>query len=378
MIPQSVEKPADSEILVVLDGLLKVRAANQAFYRSFRLAPAETIGVRVDDLGGRKWDPKLVQLLEGVLAGRTQTEHFELIADEADPARGLYWLRATLLPSAGKDPSILVAFENVTATEKGHDAAAARTGELEAFARFAGETAHTFNNLLTVIGMTSDLLRSAAPAGSGDLADLEEIHVATKRAADLTRELLLASRRALPQVTGLDRTVGTGGDAFAKLRSSKPSHDASSAPAEERFRLSQLRPLLGEGEAEGGETILLVEDETALRSLTRRVLNEDGYRVLEAPNGAVALRLAAAEVGEIDLVLTDVEMPTLGGRGMVEELRELSPGMNVIFMSGYSDNELLRRGGLHAENGFLRKPFSPAELRAAVRNALRERPGQSG
>lgn len=377
MSQQPVDKPADSEALIVLDGTLSVSAANQAFYRSFRLAPSETIGTRVDVLGGRKWDPKLAQLLEGVLAGRSQTEHFELIADASDPVGGLYWLRATLLPSAGNEPSILLAFENVTAREKGYDAAADRTGELEAFARFAGETAHTFNNLLTVIGMTSDLLRSAATAGSPELADLEEIHVAAKRAADLTKELLLASRRALPQVTGLDRAIGTGGDAFTKLRSPDVDPVTPDVATEDRFRISDLRPLLGEGDTEGGETILLVDDESALRSLTRRVLNDDGYRVLEAPNGAVALRLAAAEVGEIDLVLTDVEMPMLGGRGMVEELRELSPGINVVFMSGYTDNELLRRGGLHVENGFLHKPFSPEELRVAVRNALRRRPGQS-
>ena len=80
------------------------------------------------------------------------------------------------------------------------------------------------------------------------------------------------------------------------------------------------------------ETILLVEDEAAVRSLAKRILSQKGYRVLEASDGAIALRLAAGHVGEIDLVLTDVAMPNLGGRGMVEELRELSPGLRVLFM----------------------------------------------
>jgi YesN/AraC family two-component response regulator len=92
--------------------------------------------------------------------------------------------------------------------------------------------------------------------------------------------------------------------------------------------------------------------------------------VLEASDGAMALRVAAEEVGEIDLVLTDVEMPTLGGRGMVDELHELSPGIRVLFMSGYTDNEILRRGIRTSETEFLQKPFTAEALCAAVRTVL--------
>ena len=84
----------------------------------------------------------------------------------------------------------------------------------------------------------------------------------------------------------------------------------------------------------------------------------------------MALRIAAEEVGEIDLVLTDVEMPTLGGRGMVDELHELSPGIRVLFMSGYTDNEILRRGIRTSETDFLQKPFTAEALCAAVRAVL--------
>ena len=100
------------------------------------------------------------------------------------------------------------------------------------------------------------------------------------------------------------------------------------------------------------------------------MLSEAGYRVLEASDGAQALRIAAEEVGEIDLVLTDVEMPTLGGRGMVDELHELSPGLRVLFMSGYTDNEILRRGIRTSETEFLQKPFTAESLREAVRAVL--------
>jgi len=71
-----------------------------------------------------------------------------------------------------------------------------------------------------------------------------------------------------------------------------------------------------------------------------------------------------------DLVVTDVEMPTLGGRGMVDELHELSPGLRVLFMSGYTDNEILRRGIRTSETDFLQKPFTAESLCAAVRAVL--------
>jgi len=127
---------------------------------------------------------------------------------------------------------------------------------------------------------------------------------------------------------------------------------------------------LKHGEPTGRETILLVDDEKSLRKLGKRVLTEAGYHVLEASDGAMALRIAAEQVGEIDLVLTDVEMPTLGGRGMVDELHELSPGLRVLFMSGYTDNEILRRGIRTSETDFLQKPFTAESLCAAVRAVL--------
>ena len=118
------------------------------------------------------------------------------------------------------------------------------------------------------------------------------------------------------------------------------------------------------------ETILLVEDEAAVRSLAKKILRSRGYRVLEASDGAIALRLAAGHVGEIDLVLTDVEMPNLGGRGMVEELRELSPEMRVLFMSGYRKDEVFSDMNAARRTPYLQKPFTGEQLAAQVRAAL--------
>lgn len=118
------------------------------------------------------------------------------------------------------------------------------------------------------------------------------------------------------------------------------------------------------------ETILLVEDEAAVRVLAKKILAQKGYRVFEAADGAIALRVAAAHVGEIDLVLTDVAMPNLGGRGLVEELRELSPSIRVLFMSGYPKEEVFPAKGSGDHIPYLQKPFTGEMLFSEVRAAL--------
>ena len=117
-------------------------------------------------------------------------------------------------------------------------------------------------------------------------------------------------------------------------------------------------------------TILLVEDEVAVRRLAHRVLTGHGYRVLEAANGREALDIAAAYDGAVDLALSDVIMPEVGGRRLVEGLRERWPEVPVVFMSGYTDDEVLRRGLVDPASAFLQKPFTPASLVAAVQGAL--------
>jgi len=127
---------------------------------------------------------------------------------------------------------------------------------------------------------------------------------------------------------------------------------------------------LTDGQARVTETILLVEDEAGVRGLAKRVLTQRGYRVLEAADGAIALRLAAGHVGEIDLVLTDVEMPNLGGRGMMEELKELSPDLRVLFMSGYPKGEVFPETARARRTPYLQKPFTAEALYDEVRAAL--------
>src|SRR5438105_8457944 len=355
------------EALLVLDTKLKVRAANKGFYAMFRLAPEECVGHKVYGLGGRAWDEKLRTMLEAVLNGEPQSDHFELIHDEKAGGRGVLWLSARLVPSADPtDASIRLSIDDLTAGRPVEETLAVKTQELNTFADVAGRGAHELNNLLTVIRMNADLLESIL--GDAKLATQEAVDIrqAAERAEAITKKLLLTSRRVLPQPTGLDRG-STGVPLPGSPLKESPEERANRESAEaESGKVRRLK----HGSHTGTETILLVDDEKALRKLGKRVLSEAGYRVLEASDGAQALRIAAEEVGEIDLVLTDVEMPTLGGRGMVDELHELSPGMRVLFMSGYTDNEILRRGIRTSKTEFLQKPFTAESLREAVRAVL--------
>jgi PAS domain S-box-containing protein len=120
----------------------------------------------------------------------------------------------------------------------------------------------------------------------------------------------------------------------------------------------------------GNETILLVEDEDAVRSLTRYTLQMQGYAVLEAKDGEEALRVAEKNQGGFHLLLTDVVMPRMSGRRLAERLSQTQPGVKVLFLSGYTDDAVVRNGVLEAEVAFLQKPFTPSGLAQKVRNVL--------
>ncbi|MGI8401253.1 MAG: PAS domain S-box protein [Gemmatimonadaceae bacterium] len=123
----------------------------------------------------------------------------------------------------------------------------------------------------------------------------------------------------------------------------------------------------------GSETILLVEDEDAVRGLTCRILERQGYRVISAEHGRAAMEIAAKEDGHIDLVLTDVVMPGMNGRGLVERLSGIRPTIKSLYMSGYTDDDIIRRGFIEPSKSFLQKPFTSEALLQTVRKVLDER-----
>ena len=126
----------------------------------------------------------------------------------------------------------------------------------------------------------------------------------------------------------------------------------------------------------GTETILLAEDEAGLRTLTKLILSQCGFQVLEAVDGEDALRVAAAHDGPIHLLITDVVMPGKGGRAVAERLADLYPGLRVLFISGYTDDAVIRHGVLRDGVNFLQKPFIARVLASKVREVL-DKPAES-
>lgn len=119
-----------------------------------------------------------------------------------------------------------------------------------------------------------------------------------------------------------------------------------------------------------GETILLVEDAQPVRAVVREILEMQGHEVIEARHGAEALTLEAGHEGPIHLLLTDVVMPEMSGRELAQRLLPLRPEMNVLYISGYTDDAIVRHGVLGAGMAFLSKPFTPDALAAKVREIL--------
>jgi CheY-like chemotaxis protein len=124
----------------------------------------------------------------------------------------------------------------------------------------------------------------------------------------------------------------------------------------------------------GSETVLVVEDEEAVRTLACRVLGQQGYSVIEARHGLEALGLLQASAPPIDLVLTDVVMPEMGGLELARRLDSVLPGVPVMYMSGYTESEKLQPGIRECEIPFLQKPFSAESLAVRVREVLDRAP----
>ncbi len=128
----------------------------------------------------------------------------------------------------------------------------------------------------------------------------------------------------------------------------------------------------------GTETILLVEDEDAVRKLVRRTLEQQGYRLVVAASGMEALEMAQNHAGPIQLVITDVVMPQMGGHQLAERLKVLRPEIQVLYVSGYTESTVVRTGNLAKSDTFLQKPFTPLALVRRVRGLLDKKQGTPG
>jgi two-component system cell cycle sensor histidine kinase/response regulator CckA len=123
-------------------------------------------------------------------------------------------------------------------------------------------------------------------------------------------------------------------------------------------------------EVSGTETILVVEDQREVRDVVRQALQRHGYNVLEAVDGDAALALVRAGAGPIHLLLTDVVMPHMSGRELVDRIIKFDSSIRVLYTSGYTDDAIMRHGVLDPGIAFIQKPFTPEQLLASVRDVL--------
>jgi CheY-like chemotaxis protein len=198
------------------------------------------------------------------------------------------------------------------------------TARFEAAVQLVDKVAHDLNNALLVIKGYSSVLRTSLTSPE-QLADVDEIARAADHAATLTRGLLEIGHPPVPD------TVASAG-----------------------------------GLDQGTETILLVEDDKAVRDLVRNVLERAGYRVLPASRPSEA-EVLLAEEQRVDLLLSDVVMPEMSGFELAARLRLGRPEMRTLFMSG---NAYVASSSTHSDDELLKKPFEPGELAHAVRGVL--------
>lgn len=204
------------------------------------------------------------------------------------------------------------------------------------------EIGHELNNLLAAIQGNADLMRGDFGGVAAIREGLDEIDKAVTRARDLARKLLA--------------------DAPLEPRPDAAAHAAPTA----RAAVSEPR----------GQTVLIADDEEPVRRVASRLLVRNGYDVREAANGAEALRMLAAGSGEIDILVSDIIMPEMGGLELARRVATDFPGLPILLISGYSDSQELGQS-IPAELDLLQKPFSGTELTAAVAQCLARRAADS-
>lgn len=163
----------------------------------------------------------------------------------------------------------------------------------------------------------------------------------------------------------------SGGEIFVTSQLGEGTIFQITIPCVPKEQTPQARPTSQPGTLlDGTETILVVEDEKSVRDLIVRVCRSRGYTVWEACNGLEALDVFAAVGGKVDLVLSDVIMPQMGGADLAQHIRSLRPTVKFLFISGYTDTDFTLPESVTARTGFIQKPFKPAQLSATIRQIL--------
>ncbi len=232
--------------------------------------------------------------------------------------------------------------------------------------------------------IVEDLRRAGAPLRPGSYAVITVAHTGRALEGEARASLF---ETILPGKDGADEAAAAVSRSYGIVRQWGGDISVSSGPEEGSiFRLflecaeapvlKQPEPVSAAPEpAPPGakphlETILVVEDEAGIRALVRKILRRQGYEVLEAANGDEALAVCAEHAGAIDLLITDVMMPQMGGRELADRLREQSRDVRVLYVSGYTDDSAIYSGNFPPGTAFLQKPFTLGSLLDKVKEVL--------
>jgi two-component system, cell cycle sensor histidine kinase and response regulator CckA len=509
VVPAPGASPAESEtqyrevveasiqgIGIVQSG--RLRYANPTLARMFGYSgPEELVGIPWESLAAAEEHSVLRARIEACERGQVADLHPGWQGMRKDGTH--LWVESVASPIAWNGrPAVLSMVLDIT-QRKRLEEQFRQSQKMEAVGRLAGGIAHDFNNLLTVIIGYTDIVRAALPTTDPLNDPLEQIQKAGERAALLTRQLLVFSRKQVlqPVTTDLNAVLadmekmlarligedidlrvalgtplwqvktdpgqieqvimnlvvnardamprggkltietanlvlggsvgrydlqspardyvllavsdtGCGMDNATKARifepfftTKGPEHGTglglatvygiiqqsggriavySEVGIGTSFKVYLPRDLAGDvadppqavrpTTGLGSETVLLVEDDEQVRALARLVLGSHGYTLIEARDGAEALRLCAQHPGTIHLMVTDIIMPNLSGRQLAEKLQALHPSLRVLFLSGYTDDAVVHHGVLEHGAAFLQKPFVPEALARKVREML--------
>ena len=254
--------------------------------------------------------------------------------------------------------------------------------KMEGIGRLAGGIAHDFNNLLTVVlGGAQELERRL---GADD--EVFRIREAAERATALTRQLLSFSRQSPVEprvvsindlVSGAARLLGRvlGEDLTLMTTLDDEVKSVLIDPGQMDQVLKNLAVNARDATPGGGETVLLLEDDRLVRTLTMRLLKLLGYQVLVAALPGEALTIAREHPAQIDLLMTDVMMPETSGPAAARAIQAIRPEIRVLYVSGYSADALPT---VDEETHFLGKPFTLEELAEKLRHVLASPPSTPG
>lgn len=497
---RAVEQTAD--LIVITDHNGSMEYVNTAFETTTGYSREQAIGQNLQILRSEQQSFQLYQdMWQTVLTGNV----FRGVMVSRKKNGDTFTVEKTVTPLRDDDGKIthFVSCDRDITERCGLEAKLQQAQKMDAIGRLAGGVAHDFNNLLMVISAYAELMQDALSPEHPLRHNVQEIMAASRRAADLTRQLLAFGRkqvqalqlldpnlviadicRMLPRLIGEDidlefhpglnlgqvradpvqieqimmnlaanarDAMPNGGkltvetacvradDVYVNRHSIVPPGDyvllsvtdtgqgiasqhmahifepfyttkaegkgtglglatvygivkqsggfvwVYSEPglgttfkiylprlAAKRPKLSSARPAEQAPLPRGHETVLLVEDEMAVRNSEHEFLLMNGYKVLEASDGEQALAVAGDFAGPIQLMITDVVMPRMGGAKLAQELASQRPGMRVLFVSGYAEKTVLRHGAIDVTTRFLQKPFSLKALAHKIRYVLEQ------